>query len=262
MGVHRPDGSLVWISVNALALVSEGESEPHGALSTFRDITAQLAAEAKLRRREADLERLLGERDRNLALVRRSLASAVRVISELVDIRDPYTGGHQRRVSELATRIAQEMKLTAAQVEEIRVAALIHDVGKIAVPAEILSKPGRLSAPEFSLIKDHAEAGYRIISSAEMAGDTAEIVYQHHERCDGSGYPRGLPGDALILGAKVLMVADVVEAMTSHRPYRAALGLDAAIEEIGGGAGTRYDAEVRRACIVVLREQGFAFSEY
>jgi putative nucleotidyltransferase with HDIG domain len=193
--------------------------------------------------------------------VQRSLASAVRVIGEVVEIRDPYTGGHQRRVSQLATRIAQEMKMPSAQVEEIRVAALIHDAGKMAVPIEILSKPGTLSALEFWLIKGHAEAGYRIVSSAEMAGDTAEIIYEHHERCDGSGYPRGLSGDTLLLGAKVLMVADVVEAMTSHRPYRAALGLDTALEEIDGGAGSRYDAVVSRACIGVFREKSFAFSE-
>jgi len=261
VGFRRPDGSLVWLSVNSRVLISEGEPEPHGVLATFHDITTQLAVEAELRRREADLERLLVERHSDQALVRRSLESVVRVVSELVEMRDPYTGGHQRRVSELATRIAEEMELTSVQIEEVRVAALIHDVGKIAVPAEILSRPGKLSAAEFSLIKAHAEAGYRVISSAEMAGDTAEIVYQHHERCDGSGYPRGLSGDGLLLGAKVLMVADVVEAMTSHRPYRAALGLDAAIGEIDCGAGRHYDTGVCRACVNVVREQGFTFSE-
>ena len=261
LGVERGDKSLVWVSVNSQPLMSEGETAPHGSVTTFRDITAQLEAEAELGRREGDLERLLDEREDNLELVEKLLASAVRVITGVVEMRDPYTAGHQRRVSELATRIAQEMKMTAAQVEEIRVAASIHDVGKIAVPAEILSRPGTLSALEFSLIKVHAEAGYRVISSAEMAGDTAEIVYQHHERCDGSGYPRGLSGDALLLGAKVLMVADVVEAMTSHRPYRAALGLDAAVEEVERGAGGHYDAGVCRACIAVVRQEGFAFSE-
>ena len=262
VGVRRPDGSLVWLSVNSRALVSEGESEPHGVLSTFRDITTQLAVEVELRRREADLARLLAERQSDQALVRRSLESVVRVVSELVEMRDPYTGGHQRRVSELATRIAEELELTSVQCEEIRVAALIHDVGKIAVPAEILNRPGELSAPELALIKGHAEAGYRVISSAEMPGEIAEIVHQHHERCDGSGYPRGLSGHGLLLGAKVLMVADVVEAMTSHRPYRAALGLDAALEEIACSAGRRYDAEACRACIDVVRQKGFTFSEH
>jgi putative nucleotidyltransferase with HDIG domain len=216
-------------------------------------------AEAELRRREADLERLLDERESNLALVQGLLASVVRVVGEVVETRDPYTGGHQRRVSELATRIAQQMKWPTAQVEEMRVAALLHDAGKMSVPIEILNKPGALSALEFSLVKAHVEAGHRIVSAAQMGGDIAEIVYQHHERCDGSGYPRGLSGDALHAGAKVLMVADVVEAMSSHRPYRPALGLDAALDEISHGAGTRYDADVCRACLSVVREQRFAF---
>jgi putative nucleotidyltransferase with HDIG domain len=220
-----------------------------------------VAAEAEIRRREAELERLLAERESHLALVQSSFASAVRVIGEVVEARDPYTAGHQRRVSELATRIAQEMQLPAAQVEEIRVAALIHDVGKMAVPIEILNKPGPLSVLQFTMIKSHAEVGHGIVASAGMTGDTAAIVYQHHERCDGSGYPRGLSGDALLPGAKVLMVADVVEAMASHRPHRTSLGLEAAIEEIESGAGVRYDTDVCRACIAVVREQGFAFSE-
>jgi putative nucleotidyltransferase with HDIG domain len=220
-----------------------------------------VSAEAELGRREDDLERLLAERTANLALVRRSLDAAVRVACEVVEMRDPYTGAHQRRMSGLAARIAREMKLPEAQVQEIRTAGLVHDVGKMAVPVEILNKPGPLSALEFSLIKSHAEAGHRIVSSAGMVGDTTEIVYQHHERCDGSGYPRGLTGDSLLLGAKVLMVADVVEAMSSHRPYRAALGLDAALDEIDDGAGTRYDTDVCLACIGVFRDRGFVFDE-
>jgi putative nucleotidyltransferase with HDIG domain len=187
--------------------------------------------------------------------------STVEIVSKVVETRDPYTAGHQRRVSELAVRISREMGLSAPETDEIRTAALLHDVGKMSVPAEILSKPGTLSATEFELVKAHSEAGYRIISSADMEGPTAEIVYQHQERCDGSGYPRGLAADELLPASKILMVADVVEAMASHRPYRPALGVDAALDEIARGAGTVYDADVCRVCISIFREAGFTFSE-
>jgi len=137
----------------------------------------------------------------------------------------------------------------------------MHDVGKISVPAEILSRPRALTPVEFSLVAGHAEAGYRIINSAHVHTPIAELVYQHHERCDGSGYPRGLTADDLLDGSKVLMVADVVEAMSSHRPYRAALGEDAALAEIESGAGSRYDSGVCESCIRLFRERGFAFAE-
>ena len=182
-------------------------------------------------------------------------------LEEVVEMRDPLTAGHQRRVSELALRIAQEMGISAQQIEEIRIAALIDDVGRVSVPSELLSKPGTLSPVELSLIKAHAEAGHTIIAAAHMEGPTAEIVYQHHERCDGSGYPRGLLAEQLLLSAKALMVADVVEAMMSRRPYRPGLGIEAALAEIERGVGSVYDAEVRHACLTVFRERGFAFSE-
>ena len=153
------------------------------------------------------------------------------------------------------------MGTAGEQTEEIRIAGLLHDVGKMSIPAEILSKPGKLLAIEYELIKAHSEAGYRIIASADMEGNVAEIVYQHHERCDGSGYPRGLEGDALLLESKVLMVADVVEAMVSHRPYRPALGHAAALAEIERGAGSLYDPRVVESCLRVFRETEFAFAE-
>ena len=217
-------------------------------------------AEEDLERRRIQLEELLEERERNLELVERSLSSIIGVVTHVVELRDPYTAGHQRRVSEVATRISEEMGLPALQVEEIRVAALIHDVGKMSVPSEILSKPGARSPLEHSLIQGHAEAGYRIIAAAHMEGPAAEIAYQHHERCDGSGYPRGLRGEQLLVGAKVLMVADVVEAMMSDRPYRPGLGPDAALAEVCDGAGTRYDAEVVSACERVFAH-GFVLLE-
>ena len=190
-----------------------------------------------------------------------SLSSIVEIVSQVAETRDPYTAGHQQRVSELATFISQEMGMTPEQTEEIRIAALLHDIGKMSVPAEILSKPGALSPVEFELIKAHSEAGYRIISTARMTGDVAEIVYQHHERCDGSGYPRGLKVEELLPASKVLMVADVVEAMVSHRPYRAALGRDEALAEIELGSGTRYDPQVVASCLRCMTDKGFAFSE-
>lgn len=189
----------------------------------------------------------------DLERLRKALLSTVEIVSQVVESRDPYTAGHQRRVCELATLISREMGMAEEQVEEIRTAALIHDVGKMSVPTEILSRPGALSRVEFELVKAHAEAGHRIISESHMEGPTAEIVYQHHERCDGSGYPRGLRGDELLPASKVLMVADVVEAMISHRPYRPALGQVSALAEIEAGAGTLYDPEVSRACVALFR---------
>jgi putative nucleotidyltransferase with HDIG domain len=191
----------------------------------------------------------------------KSLSSVIDVVSHMVEARDPYTAGHQRRVAELATAIAEELGMPEQQVEEIRVAALIHDVGKMSIPVEILSRPGEQPAIEYELIKGHSEAGYKILSSAGMDATVTELVYQHHERCDGSGYPRGLADDDVMPGARVLAVADVVEAMTSHRPYRAALGIGPALAEIESGAGTRYCPDAAQACLRVFREGGFRFSE-
>ena len=201
------------------------------------------------------------ERRQDLERLRRALASTVEIVSQIAEARDPFTAGHQRRVSELAVQISRDMGMSAQQTEEIRITALMHDIGRMSIPADILSKPGRLTPLEFALIKGHSEAGYNIIVSADMEGQTAEIVYQHHERCDGSGYPRGLTEDQLLPESKVLMVADVVEAMMSHRPYRPALGVDAALAEIERGAGTLYCADVSRSCLAVFREHGFVFSE-
>jgi PAS domain S-box-containing protein/putative nucleotidyltransferase with HDIG domain len=200
------------------------------------------------------------ERKRAEAKLAKSLSSIIGVVGQVVQTRDPYTAGHERRVSELATRIAEDMGMSAGQIDEIRVAALIHDVGKMSVPAEILCKPGELSQIEFELIKAHAESGYEILLSAEMEASIIDMVYQHHERCDGSGYPRGLTSDELLIGAKVLAVADVVEAMSSHRPYREALGIAPALAEIEWGSGQLYDAIIVESCLRVFREQGFVFS--
>jgi putative nucleotidyltransferase with HDIG domain len=182
-------------------------------------------------------------------------------IAAIVEIRDPYTAGHQRRVSELAATIAAELGLDEDTIAGVRVAGMVHDVGKVTVPAEILTKPGRLSEIEFLLIKAHAEAGYEILRTIEFPWPVAELARQHHERLDGSGYPRGLTGDDILLEARILAVADVVEAMASDRPYRAALGLEAALAEIESGSGRLFDTSAVDACVRVFAGGEFTLAE-
>jgi PAS domain S-box-containing protein/putative nucleotidyltransferase with HDIG domain len=226
-----------------------------------RFITERQMAEVEMVSLNIALERREEERVTLLDRVADMLTSVIDIVGSVSETRDPYTAGHQRRVARLATDIAREMGLPDADIEDIRVAALMHDIGNMSIPAEILSKPGKLSSIEFSLIQGHPEVGYRIISSAKMQGPIAEIVHQHHERCDGSGYPRGLDRKDLLPGARILMVADVVEAMMSHRPYRSALGQDAALDEIRQGAGRLYDPDVAAACDRVFAQRSFDFAE-
>ncbi|HEY5169466.1 MAG TPA: HD domain-containing phosphohydrolase [Thermoleophilia bacterium] len=209
------------------------------------DVTDQVEAQEEVLRQAEQL--------------RRTVEGAVHAMGHMVETRDPYTAGHERRVAELATVIGEEMRMGGAELNGLRLGSLIHDIGKIAVPAEILAKPGRLSDVEFNLIKQHSQAGYDILSVIDFGRPVAEMVLQHHERLDGSGYPRGLQADELMPETLILAVADVVEAMSSHRPYRAALGTEAALAEIRDGAGTRYDADVAAACERVMVEQGFRF---
>jgi len=197
---------------------------------------------------------------RHAERLRRTVEGAVLAMGHVVETRDPYTAGHERRVAELAVAIARELGLGDEALEGLRLAALIHDIGKIAVPAEILAKPGRLSEVEFNLIRQHARAGYEILAAIDFGAPVAEIVLQHHERLDGSGYPAGLAGEQILFAARILAVADTVEAMSSHRPYRAALGMERALKEVRRGAGSDYDPEVAAACLRVVEEQGFAFT--
>jgi putative nucleotidyltransferase with HDIG domain len=183
----------------------------------------------------------------------------IHAVSLVVETRDPYTAGHQRRVAELAQAIAKEMALPDWQITGIRVAGLLHDVGKVAVPAEILSKPGKLNQYEFSLIKSHCRIGYDILQRIDFPWPVTAIILQHHERLDGSGYPEGLLGKALIIETRILSVADVVEAMSSHRPYRPALGLDRALEEITEKSGILYDSEVVDSCLKLLGQDEHEF---
>jgi putative nucleotidyltransferase with HDIG domain len=174
-----------------------------------------------------------------------------------VEARDPYTAGHQIRSTNLARAIATEMGLPRDKIEGLRMAGSIHDIGKLSIPAEILSKPTKLTNLEFSLIKEHARAGYEMLKDVESPWPLAEIVYQHHERMDGSGYPRNLKGDDILMEARIMAIADVVESMASHRPYRPTLGMDAAMEEIENNKGTLYDADAVDACLRLFREKGF-----
>ena len=188
-----------------------------------------------------------------------SLDHAVTAIAATVEMRDPYTAGHQRRVARLAVAIAREMGLPDDQVQGLRMAGVVHDIGKIHVPAEILSSPAKLSNAEFEIIKTHPLAGYEILKVIDFPWPVAEIVYQHHEKLDGSGYPRGLKGEEILLEARILTVADVVEAMTSHRPYRPGFGVFPALQEISRNKGKFYDAAAVEACLRIFMEQNFAW---
>ncbi len=203
--------------------------------------------------------------DRELAesfqRLRRALTQTVSALTSAVEMRDPYTSGHQRRVAQLACGIGAEMGYGEDRLDGLRIAGLLHDMGKISIPAEILSKPGRLTDSEFTLLKDHPVIGYEILKGIEFHWPVAEIMLQHHERLDGSGYPRGLAGDEILPDARILAVADVVEAMSSHRPYRPALGIEVALAEIEKNRGRLYDPEVVDACLLLVREKGFRFDD-
>lgn len=191
--------------------------------------------------------------------LKKTIEGTVEALAATSEIRDPYTAGHQRRVTQLACAVAAEMNLAADAIDKIRIASLLHDVGKISIPAEILSKPALLNEYEFSIIKLHTEAGYEILKNIKFPWDIAEIILQHHERLDGSGYPRALRNGDILLEAKIIAAADVVEAMASHRPYRPALGLNAAINEISSNADRLYDRAVVEACVRVLGKKEFGF---
>ena len=193
--------------------------------------------------------------------LQKTMDGVIFAISAVVESRDPYTAGHQRRVAELARAIAGEMGLSEYRLKGLHIMGLLHDVGKTAVPAEILSKPGKISQYEFNIIKNHSRIGYDILEKVEFPWPVAKAILQHHERINGSGYPNGLRGDEIIVEAKILCVADVVEAMSSHRPYRPALGLSSALKEIQQHSGILYDQEVVDACLRLLKNSDFAFDK-
>ncbi len=216
-----------------------------GVIVLAKDITVQRKSEQEL---QQTFQRL-----------KKTMDAAIDTMSRIIEAKDPYTAGHQHRVCQLTIRIAQEMKLPEDKIEGIRIASLIHDIGKIGLPSEILSKPTKLADIEFSLIKGHSQIGYDILKSIDFSYPVAQIVLQHHERLDGSGYPNNLRGNKIILEARILGVADVVEAMSSFRPYRPALGIDKALEEISKNKGILYDPEVVDACLKLFKEKEFKF---
>jgi len=222
----------------------------------------------KMEKKMLDLEREITERKRaeeerkqSFEKLQRILKETAHALAAAIEARDPYTAGHQRRVTKLAVAIAKKMGLSEEQINAIHMAALIHDIGKINVPSEILSKPTRLTKIEFGMIKAHPRVGYNILKEIEFPWPVAEIVLQHHERMDGSGYPQGLSDDDIILEARILGVADVIEAMASHRPYRPANGIDEVLKEISQNRGILYDPEVVNVCLKLFAEKEFKFGE-
>jgi PAS domain S-box-containing protein len=238
-------GRIIPVEINVVPIYNEGKIV--GAQGVMRNITERKRAERELQRSYHQL--------------RETLIATVNTLASAIEMRDPYTAGHQRRVTILACAIAEEMDLTENQFDGLHMAGLIHDLGKISVPAEILDKAGSLSETEFDIIKTHPQTGYNLLKEIEFPWPVAQVVLQHHERLDGSGYPRGLKGEEIMLEARILAVADVVEAMVSHRPYRAALGIEAALEEISKNKGILYDQEVVDACIKLFTEKEFKFEQ-
>jgi response regulator RpfG family c-di-GMP phosphodiesterase len=221
----------------------------------------QAQQEISMRKKlEEELEKQRDDLQASNERLMKWLHQSASTISKIGDLRDPYTAGHQRMVQTLACEIGRQMGLSAEAIMNISYGSLIHDIGKINIPSDILNKPGKITAIEYQLLQTHAEHSHAIVSEIDFAKEIRTMVYQHHERLDGSGYPQGLSGDEIILESRILAVADVVEAMTSHRPYRPALGIDAALEEVTFHKGTKYDADVVDICVKLFRDQGFRFA--
>lgn len=238
------NGQIVVLENNAVPIFDNGDTFL-GYRGIARDITERKIAMEALKKSRDDLHS--------------SLEETVASLASAAEKRDPYTAGHQQRVDLLACAIAERLGLSAEQIEGIHISALLHDIGKITLPSEYLAKPARLSKEEQAIIKCHTEVGYDILKNIHFPWPVAEIVYQHHEHLDGSGYPRGLTEEEILLEAKILAVADVVEAMSSHRPYRPSLGIATALDEIRGGRGTIYHAESVDACLALADEKSFDF---
>lgn len=241
--VHK-DGHTFPVEVHA-DFIRDENGKPVAILGIARDITERKKAEEELKQ--------------TLKKLRGALGGIIQVIESITEEKDPYTSGHQRRATDLARSIAKEMGLSTERIDAIRMAGAIHDIGKISIPTEILSKPTPLTEAEFEIIKKHPQVGYDILKNIKFPWPVAEIVLQHHERLDGSGYPKGLKGGQILIEARVLGVADVVEAMSSHRPYRAALGEKKALEEIKKNKGTLYEPKAVDACVKLIAKKGYEF---
>lgn len=241
---RSPDGKVWFVTCNP---VFDETGAIIGTVEISQDITERKDAEEQLNQSLERLEKLI--------------EGTKYALTRIVDVKDPYTSGHQRRVTQLACAIGKDMDLSKNQIDGLNLAGLLHDVGKIAVPGEILNKPRGLTELEFSIVKTHPQVAYDILKTIEFPWPIADIVFQHHERLDGSGYPEGLEGDRILFEARVLAVADVVEAISSHRPYRPALGIEAALKEITLYKGLRFDSDVVGSCVHLFRERGFTFND-
>lgn len=240
-----PSGDVRWFQTTKVPMLT-----PEG-----KDVVLSVAVDI------TDRKKIAEELQQNNIKLKKLLEETVNGLVSAMEMRDPYTAGHQRRVSYLASRIAEEMQLPQDQVDGIRIASIVHDIGKIYVPSEILSKPGRLTEAEMNLIKTHPQAGYDILCRIQFPWPVANIVLQHQERKDGRGYPDGKAGDEIMLEARIISVADVVEAIASHRPYRPALGIDVALDEIEKNRGISFDETVVNTCLSLFRESNFKFEE-
>jgi PAS domain S-box-containing protein len=242
----RKDGTKIFVSIDDV-LESDHEGKITGVRTTMVDMTERKKAEEEVK---ISLEKL-----------RMSMESTILAMAKIVEMKDPYTAGHQRRVAQLAGAIAREIGLSDSQTAGVHMASIIHDIGKIYVPAEILSKPGKLTEIEFGMIKTHPKVSYDILKMVEFPWPIAKIVLQHHERLDGSGYPLGLSGEDIMIEAKILSIADVVEAIAFSRPYRPAVGIDKALEEISLKKGLLYEPDIVDACIKLFSKKDFKFDK-
>ncbi len=238
--MRRKDLSLQWVSVNSHA-VRDNNGNILYYEGTLQDITSRKLAEEEL------------------SQLKKTLEGVINAISSTVEMREPCSKDHQKRVSKLAGTIANEMGFTQDAIKNLVIAGLIHDIGKISIPAEILNKPAQLSEMEFSLVRTHALAGYNIVKTSGLSYPVSEVVLQHHERLNGSGYPTGLKGVEILLESRILAVADVVEAIVSNRPYRLALGINAGLTEIKKNKGILYDTDVVNVCLKLFQEKQFTF---
>lgn len=243
----RKDGSLVPVEVK-YTFLRDTQGRPVEVLAIARDISERKQAQEEAKH---STERLII-----------AMEHAIQAMTVIVEMRDPHTAGHQQRVTQLACAIAKQVGLSKEQINGLRLAGLIHDIGKVRVPAEILTNPNGLSDPELMMIKAHPVLGYEILRTIDFPWPVAQIVLQHHERMNGSGYPSGLSGEDIIMEARILAVADVVEAMASHRPYRPSLGINKALEEISQNKGVLYDSKAVDACLTLFRDKKFEFERH